>query len=82
MNSVKALKVVPGTGKVPSKWPLLLRHYRGVMMVGWIRVMAAEPVRSGLVSLIEGELDLEIGVGWSQLLWNWWFTMGDGFVNR
>lgn len=41
--------------------------------------MAAEMVRSGLISLFEGELDL--GEGWS-LLWNWRFTVGDEFVNR
>lgn len=78
-----SVKVVPGTEEVPSKRPLLLKlHcYRGAMMEGWIRMMAAEMVTNGLISFIEGKLDLEIGVGWSLLLWNWWFTMADGFVN-
>lgn len=52
------------------------------MTGAWIRVMAAEMVRSGLTSFLEGELDLEMGEGWSLFLWNWWFTVGDGFVNR
>jgi len=52
------------------------------MMEAWIRVMAAEMVRHGLIFLIEGELDLEIDEGCSLLWWNWWFTVGDGFVNR
>lgn len=81
MNSVKALEVVPSTETVPSEWPLLLKRYRGAMMEGWIGVMAAEMVRNGLLSLLEGELDLETGVGWSLLLWYWWVTLGDGFVN-
>lgn len=51
-------------------------------MEAWIRVMAAEMVRSGLVSLVEGELDLEMGEGQALLLWNWWFTEGGWFVNR
>lgn len=50
-------------------------------MEAWIRVMAAEMVRNAVIFLIEGELDLEIGEGWSLLLWNWWFAVGDGFVN-
>lgn len=50
------------------------------MMQAWNRGMVAEMVRSGLISLIEGEL--EIDEGWSLLLWNWWFIVGDGFINR
>lgn len=30
-------------------------------MEAWIRVMASEVVRRGLISLIEGELGLEMG---------------------
>lgn len=33
-------------------------------MEAWIRVMASEVVRCGLISLIEGELGLEMGEGW------------------
>ena len=35
------------------------------MIGAWNRVMAAEIVRSGLTSLLEGQLDLEMSKGWS-----------------
>ena len=41
------------------------------MIGAWNRVMAAEMVRSGLTSLLEGELDLEMCKGWSLFLQNW-----------
>lgn len=43
----------------------------GAMIGAWNRVMAAEMVRSGLTSLLEGELDLEMSKGWSLFLENW-----------
>lgn len=46
-------------------------------MEAWIRIVAAERVRSGFTSFTEGELDSGIDEGWSLLLWNWWFTVGD-----
>lgn len=51
-------------------------------MEAWIKVMAAEMVRSGLTSPTEGGLGLEEDGGWSLLLWSWWFPVGDGFINR
>ena len=35
------------------------------MIGAWNRVMEAEIVRSGLTSLLEGRLDLEMSKGWS-----------------
>lgn len=58
-----------------------MRHGRGSAREGCVRAMAAAKIRSGLTSLMKGELGLEVGEGWSSLLRNWWFTVGDGFIN-